>query len=65
MKIDDILAKHPWPWCVITRPTGFWTVVDARTRFVFNCAGIAEYVRDAILELVEAHVHDLGKASNP
>ena len=55
MKIDAVLARHPWPW---TRHILFGHVTDANGVFIDG-----NYTADAILELVEAHVAAAGRES--
>ena len=78
MKIDAVLARHPWPWhirryddSVSGSPRSYWQVEDAKGRCVFDDgSGEGELIyscdpktRDAILELVEAHVAAAGRSS--
>lgn len=64
MKIDAVLARHPWPWHVSEHPYDEWSVYDSKGKCVFDDGSDSEDigpqfaadVRDAILELVEAHV---------
>lgn len=75
MKIDAVLARHPWPWHVVAPPQEWlpplWEVRDARNDLVFNDDAmpiyrenaLTESTRDAILELVEAHVAAAGRSS--
>lgn len=71
MKINTVLARHPRPWVirrhypsVLMNSRGYWQVHDANGVCVFDdgsCGGEVVYAcneetRDAILELVEAHV---------
>ncbi len=64
MKIDAVLARHPWPWRVVDHLYEEWSVYDAKDKCVFDDGAdsedsgpqVADDVRDAILELVEAHV---------
>lgn len=70
MKIDAVLARYPWPWRVVYGTDDeWWEVRDAKNKGVFDdgsTAGIefdvcSEATRDAILELVEAHVAAAGR----
>lgn len=68
MKIDAVLARHPWPWTVET-PIGFGPrrIVDKDCWPVFEIVP-GDRVRDvdmlnAIFSLVEAHVK--AKGSTP
>lgn len=65
MKIDAVLARHPWPWRVVYGSyDGWWEVRNSKNETVFDDGSdVGEtdeacdaYTRDAILELVEAHV---------
>ena len=65
MKIDAVLVRHPWPWRVVYGSCdGWWEVRNAKNETVFDDGSAAgesdeecdDYTRDAILELVEAHV---------
>lgn len=57
MKIDAVLARHPWPWRYRRKPhSRVWVAIDANGSFLFDHQSMDEETRDAILELVEAHV---------
>lgn len=71
MKIDAVLARHPWPWRVVRKQKAmqiytppWWQVHDDKGGCVFDdgsCGGEVVYscdaeTRDAIIELVAAHV---------
>lgn len=67
MKIDAVLARHPWPWIVNHSSPPWrdeWVVRCANGLWVFDDgsegegigATVADDVRDAIIELVAAHV---------
>lgn len=65
MKIDAVLARQPWPWVTWSPDEGsWWEVQDANGGVVFDDgSSMGEYgyictkmIRDAILELVAAHV---------
>lgn len=62
MKIDAVLARYPWPWRVRQHPImGFWSVVCAAGKVVFDENEMKRATCDAILELVEAHVRAKSK----
>lgn len=55
MKIDEVLARHPWPW---TKKKVLWgcLIVDARGDYYMDSSAMFEDACDAFLELVAAHV---------
>lgn len=56
MKIDAVLARHPWPW----RPYGgnAWAWLDAKG---FAVPMLSNLTEAALLELVQAHVANKAK----
>jgi len=59
MKIDNVLARHPWPWSFyMQEPALQWSFMDADSHYVnWDSNGMLGEIRDAILELIEAHVN--------
>jgi len=59
MKINNMLAEHPWPWRMHIRDgVPEWSFWDANDNYMdWSAEGIDDELRDAILELIEAHVN--------
>lgn len=65
MKIDAVLARHPWPWHITYHKcnASLWTVRNNNYEPVLWHHAVSDELRDAILELVEAHVAAAGRSS--
>jgi len=58
MKIDNVLAMHPWPWR-LDRDDHVWGIRDSNNEIVMGDEYSYAYgdVPDAIVELVASHVN--------
>ena len=63
MKIDAVLARHPWPWRAIhVLQMDDWVIYDANKQVTMVVCGRHDE-GPVILELVEAHVAAAGRES--
>ena len=61
MKIDAVLARHPWPWRdVYIVKMEEWVIYDANKQVVMIVCGTRDE-GPVLLELVEAHVAAAGR----